>query len=308
MKPSVAAISIRNLKQNLRRFVSAASAAGTLLSILALITVVWISGCASSSAGSTITTNSTNTAPAITAQPISATVTSGTTATFTSVATGTPTPTVQWLVSTNGGASFTAVAGATSTTLNIITTASQNGNVYEAAFTNSVSSITSTAATLTVNSAPVITENPTNVSASVGNLATFTAAATGQPTPTVQWMVSVNGGTTFSPVVGATSTTFSFTTSAGMSANVYEAVFTNAAGSTTTTTALLTINSAPVITVNPTPLSIADGGSAIFTAAATGIPAPTVQWFVSTNGGASFNAIAGATSTTLSFTVSFAQF
>jgi hypothetical protein len=57
--------------------------------------------------------------------------------------------------------------------------------------------------------------------------------------------VSTNGGTSFTNVAGATSTTFSITgTTVAMSGNKYEAVFTNAAGSATTTAATLTVTAA----------------------------------------------------------------
>jgi Immunoglobulin I-set domain len=260
------------------------------------------------SATSTPATLTVNSAPAITTNPANVTVVAPATATFTAAASGTPAPSVQWQVSTNGGTTFTNISGATSATFAITpTTAAMTGNQYKAVFTNSVSSATTTAATLTVNTAPVVTTNPTAVITAAGNTATFTAAATGQPNPTVQWMVSTNGGTSFAPVAGATSTTLSFTTAAGQNGNLYEAVFSSAGGTATTTTALLTVNFAPTITTNPAALTIGSGGTATFTAAANGNPAPTVQWFVSTNGGASFNAIGGATSTTLSFTALLAQ-
>ena len=54
------------------------------------------------------------TAPAVTANPASQTVTAGATASFSATASGTPTPTVQWQVSTNGGSTFTNISGATS--------------------------------------------------------------------------------------------------------------------------------------------------------------------------------------------------
>ena len=61
-----------------------------------------------------------------------------------------------------------------------------------------------------------------------GNSVTFTAAATANPPPTVQWEVSSDGGSTFSDITGATSTTYSFTTSAGDNGEEFEAVFTTA--------------------------------------------------------------------------------
>jgi Ricin-type beta-trefoil lectin domain/Immunoglobulin I-set domain len=189
----------------------------------------------------------TNPYPTITAQPANQTVAAGQTATFTAAATGSPTPTVQWQVSTDGGATFNNVSGATSTTLSFTTALSQNGNQYRAVFTNSAGSATTTAATLTVNSSspPTITTQPANQTVNAGQTATFTAAATGSPTPTVQWQVSTDGGATFSNVSGATSTTLSFTTTLSQNGNQYRAVFTNTAGTATTAVATLTVNPAP---------------------------------------------------------------
>src|SRR6266850_1944689 len=89
---------------------------------------------------------------------------------------------------------------------------------------------------------PTITTQPTNQTVAAGQTATFTAAATGSPTPTAQWQVSTDGGVTFSNVSGATSTTLSFTTTLSQNGNRYRAVFTNAAGTATTTAATLTVN------------------------------------------------------------------
>jgi len=90
-------------------------------------------------------------APYITAQPTNQTVTAGQPATFTAAATGSPAPTVQWQVSTDGGVTFNNLGGATSTTLSFTTAVSQNGNKYRAVFTNTAGSVNSTAASLTVN-------------------------------------------------------------------------------------------------------------------------------------------------------------
>jgi len=216
------------------------------------------------------------TPPKITTQPVNQTVTAGQTATFTAAATGSPTPTVQWQVSTDGGVTFSNVSGATSTTLSFTTVLSQSGNRYRAVFTNSAGTATTTAATLTVNSPtpPTITTQPANQTVIAGQTATFTAAATGSPTPTVQWQVSTDGGMTFSNVSGATSTTLSFTTALSQSGNRYRAMFTNSAGTATTTAATLTVNSGPppppsgTVTVQNTNsnLCIDTGGSTSFTA------------------------------------------
>ena len=155
-------------------------------------------------------------------------------------------------------------------------------------------------------SAPVITTNPMNVTVTAGAAAQFTAAATGQPAPTVQWQLSTNGGASFANVAGATSPMLSVVgTTVAASGSQYRAVFTNASGSATTTAATLTVNAAnnaPAITTNPANVTVTAGATATFTAAASGSPTPTVQWQVSTNGGAAFTNVAGATSTTLNIT------
>src|SRR5262249_458674 len=76
--------------------------------------------------------------------------------------------------------------------------------------------------------APTITTQPTNQSGTVGQMATFTATASGSPTPTVQWQVLASGSSTWSDITGATSTTLTLNTvTLAMSGNQYRAVFTN---------------------------------------------------------------------------------
>jgi hypothetical protein len=198
------------------------------------------------SVGSATTSSATLTvqsAPVVSTNPKSQTVNAGQTATLTAAAAGNPTPTVQWQVSTNGGTTFSNVAGATGTTLTLAgTTASQNGSIYRAVFTNTVGSATTTTATLTVKYAPIVNSMPVSQSVTAGQSATFTAAATGNPTPTVQWQVSTNGGSTFSNISGATTSTLTLTsTTASENGYWYRAVFTNSLGSTTTTAAKLTV-------------------------------------------------------------------
>ena len=181
-------------------------------------------------------------APTILTSPVSQTVVSGSSVTFSASASGYPAPTVQWQQSTNGN-TYTNITGATSPTYTIsATTASQNGYRYRAVFTNSAGSATTAVATLTVQSAPTVTTNPTNQSVTAGHSATFTAAATGNPTPTVQWQVSTDGGATYTNIAGATHTTFTLNNpTAAQKGYKYRAVFTNSAGSTTTSAALLTV-------------------------------------------------------------------
>ncbi|MGA9994734.1 MAG: hypothetical protein WBP93_04925 [Pyrinomonadaceae bacterium] len=198
-----------------------------------------------------------NTAPSVTTNPANQTVTSGN-ATFTASASGSPAPTVQWQVSTNGGASFTDIPGATSTTLTFATNPSQNGNKYRAVFTNSCGTAVTTAATLTTCIPATVATNPVSVAnACVGSLVTFSASANGTPAPTVQWQVSTNGGSTFTNISGATSSTLTVTASVSVKNNQYRAVFTNACGTATTSAATLGVDSiAPIINISSQPHSM----------------------------------------------------
>lgn len=250
------------------------------------------------------TVNAAATAPSVTTQPTNVTVASGQAAEFTAAASGNPAPSVQWQVRPVGANNWSEIPSATSTTLTLSSvTAEMNGNQYRAVFTNSAGSATSSAATLTVNYAPSVTTQPQSQSVAAGQMATFTAAASGNPTPSVRWQVSTNGGTDWGDISGANATTLSFTAQLSDNGKQYRAVFTNSQGSATTDAATLTVTEAlvaPTITTQPESQTVTEGQTATFTAAASGNPVPTVQWQVSTNG-RKWSDISGATSTSYSF-------
>lgn len=239
-------------------------------------------------------------APIVVANPASQTVVSGSSVTFTASATGYPAPTVQWQQSTNGS-TYTSISGATSMSYTInAAAASQNGYRYRAVFANSVGSATTAAAILTVQYAPAVTANPKNIAVNAGQTAILTAAASGNPAPSVQWQVSTNGGGGFVNLVGATSATLTlFATTPSQNGNVYRAVFTNSLGSATTASAILTVRYAPSVTSNPVSQTVNVGQTAIFTASAAGNPTASVQWQVSTDGGLTFSNLSSATSNKL---------
>jgi hypothetical protein len=182
--------------------------------------------------------------PSIVTNPSSQTVVSGQSVTFTASASGFPAPTVQWQLSTNGGTTFRNITGATGTSYTIsAATSSQNGYEYRAVFTNSAGSATTSAATLTVQYAPVVTTNPSSTTVSAGQTATFSAAANSNPAAAIQWQVSIDGGTTWFDISGATGTTLTLNqVSASMNGYKYRAVFTNSVGSTSTNAATLTVH------------------------------------------------------------------
>ncbi len=93
-----------------------------------------------------------------------------------------------------------------------------------------------------VSPQPAVNSQPGNQTVTAGGAATFTAAASGEPDPTVQWQVSADSGSTWADITGATSTTLTLT-GVALSQNGYEyhAVFSNSAGTATSDAATLTV-------------------------------------------------------------------
>ena len=253
-------------------------------------------------------------APQITVPPANQTVTAPATATFTVTTTGTS-PTYRWQLSTDGGTTFSDVAGATTATLTVTsTTTAQSGHRYRVIVSNSAGTVTSAAATLTVNPTPVapaITGQPASRTITAGANADFIVVASGTPAPGYQWRLGStsltdgalgSGACAGATVAGATTATLTLTNvPIGCSGSTFSVVVSNGvAPDATSATATLTVNPAPVapgITTQPALETVVTAGAtATFTAAASGVPSPTVQWQLSTDGGASFANIGGATS------------
>ena len=123
---------------------------------------------------------------------------------------------------------------------------------------------------------PVISTQPANQSAVVGQSATFTVTATGGATLTYQWK---KNGTDIS---GATSSTY--TTPATSSADngaIFLVSVSNSAGTVTSNSATLAVTAAPVapsISTQPVNQSVVVGQSATFSVIATGGGTITYQW------------------------------
>ncbi len=159
--------------------------------------------------------------------------------------------------------------------------------------------VTGTVPAAAADVAPTVTTQPVSHSYTSGQSLTFTAAASGTPSPTVQWQYSLDTGSTWTNLSGATSTTFTSGALNGLENNwELRAVFTNSVSSATSNAAVMTFTAAPVVTTQPLSQSYTSGQSLTFTAAASGTPSPTVQWQYSLNTGSTWTNLSGATSTT----------
>ena len=238
--------------------------------------------------------------PAVVLQPTDQSVYAGVEATFTAGATAASTAKVQWQVSKTGK-TWSVVSGATKPTFAVKADKSRNGYRYRAVFTNAAGAATTKPAKLTIFASmkPIVTLNPVTQTVLVGGQPVFWAAAIGKPTPKLQWQESANG-TAWTNISGATAGIYYFGATMAQFGYKYRALFTNSAGTATSTTAALTVvqgTTKPVINVMPSDEVLAAGALATFHSSAVGGPAPATQWQYSTDG-VTWADIPGATSTT----------
>jgi len=126
---------------------------------------------------------------------------------------------------------------------------------------NSPQTVSLTGTGGTASSAPTITTQPANQTVTAGQTATFVVAASGTSPLTYQWRKNATA------ISGATSS--SYTTPATTSSDngaQFTAVVSNSAGSVTSNTATLTVNSAAGLSLSPTSLTF--GSLAVGTSSA----------------------------------------
>ena len=110
---------------------------------------------------------------------------------------------------------------------------------------------------VTFEAAPEVTLDPASRTVSYGEDAVFTAAAEGLPAPMVQWQSSVDGGSSFGNIEGATATTLTIPAVVPDDDGLMiQAVFTNDLGTDTSAAATLTVEPktlTPAVTVAAKP-------------------------------------------------------
>ncbi len=225
---------------------------------------------------------------AISSHPSSTTVKDGNNATFTVTASGSNL-TYQWQEYKNGSWASCWYTGYSTKTLTVPATMSMNGYKYRCIVYSGSNSLTSNAATLTVQSSLAITSNPSNVTVNEGNNATFTVAANGSGL-SYQWQASSDSGSTWKDSSLSGNQTASLTVSALYSRNGYRfrCVVTDTYGtSVTSNAASLTVNAVMWVTTQPTDQTAKEGAYAYFTAAGSG-NGITYQWQASKDNGANW--------------------
>jgi uncharacterized repeat protein (TIGR03803 family) len=229
--------------------------------------------------------------PLITQQPQNYSVTNGYSAAFTNVSSGTGPLFYQWYFNTN-----TPVVGGTNSILLLAFASTNQAGYYAVIVTNLYGGATSAPAQLTVIATkPIIFTQPQPLTVTNGDPVSFTVLAAGQAPLKYQWYT--NSVSTAFALSGKTNSTVTFAAASNSLAGNYLVVITNALGKATSSPALLTLLSKPVITQQPQAVTVTNGDSATFTSAAAGAGVLSFQWFFRTN-----TLVPGATNTWLTLT------
>jgi hypothetical protein len=257
---------------------------GLVFAVLSALVAVQVSGASPAVAAA---------APVVTVHPQS--VVGAGNATLTTAATGDPSPTVRWEVSNDGGATWDPQANATAPSLTVAPPAHPNVRQYRAVWTNAHGSATSDVATVRRAAPPVVTQQPQSGTWQAGQTMTFAAAATGEGPVTVQWQRRSPGSSSWNDLSGATSPALTLTAHPTLHLVSYRARFTSAGETTTSAEVTATVITTLLIDTQPRSVYRIEGATVTLTATAYGDEVPTVQWEVSTDGGATWADDPGST-------------
>src|SRR5438876_8259815 len=255
-----------------------------VLSLVLLVILLGIFSTGCSGLASTTTTGPAATAPSITSQPGSQSVTAGQTATFSVSATGTAPLSYQWKkngIAVNGASSSAYTTPATSS--------SDNGEQFTVVVSNSAGSVTSSAAILTVNASipPLQVTSSQLPGGTVASAYSATLSASGGTSP-YSW--SVSSGTLPTGLILSSSGTLSGTPTVAGAFPFTVAVKDAASGSASASLSINVVTAAaPSVSISsPANGSTVSGTTSVSGVASDGLAITSVQ--LSVDGGAFANA------------------
>jgi hypothetical protein len=178
-----------------------------------------------------------------------------------------------------------------------------NNNRYRCIVNGCSPTATSSAVTLSVFTAPAVTQQPVSLSVCEPASASFSVTASGSGT-LYQWQVSTDGGVNYGNISGATAATYTIASvTIALNNNRYRCLVSNA-GCTTpiiTSPAILTVSSVPTILTQPANQTVCLGsnGSLCVSASGTGL---AYQWQMASTCSGPWNNVTGGTSSCLTIT------
>ena len=229
--------------------------------------------------------------PTISVQPTDTAASVGSAATLSVSASGLDLR-YQWQQSSDGGSTWTDIAGATQASHTTPPASlADNGKRFRVVVAAAGTSVTSSAVTLTVTAvvvAPSISIGPVAQTITAGQDASFSVTAAGTALA-YQWQRSTDAGTSFDAVVGATLATLNLSAvPLADNGQRFRVVVSNGAGGVTSSAALLTVNApagngAPAFSTQPADIAVTAGQNAQLVVAVSGTPTPTLQWQMRNN-------------------------
>jgi hypothetical protein len=205
--------------------------------------------------------------PSISIQPIGQIIGVGSNFTVNVTASGYPALAYQWR--TNG----TEITGATDSSYIVTGAQTNNSGDYDVVITDSLGSITSSVATISViYYPPTISQQPVGGNFLVGS--SFTLSASVDGTAPFSWQWRTNG----MPISGANGSTYIINSAQLTDAGAYDAVVANSWGSVTSSVVDVNVGYVPVVSQQPMSLTNSIGGTANFSCIVTGSPPINLQW------------------------------
>jgi hypothetical protein len=185
--------------------------------------------------GSSSSDNSDTTAPTISSQPASLSVVTGSAASFSVTASGSGTLSYHWRKDGS------AISGATSASVTVSAASSADAGSYDVVVSNSVGSVTSSTATLTVTdasgaTAPTLSTQPASQAAVAGASVSFSVVASGTAPFSYQW---AKDGTA---IANATASSYTISSVSSSDAGSYSVTVSNSVGSVSSNAAVLSVS------------------------------------------------------------------
>lgn len=200
--------------------------------------------------------------PVVSISPASVTACAGTSVTLTANATGASPFTYSW----SGPSGFTATTQA----ITLSNIQASNAGAYSVLVIDANNCRSTTAATVTVNAAPVALIAPAAVAVCAGSNTSLTASATGTGPFSYAW----TGPNSFS----ATTAVINLTNLQASSGGQYTVQVTDGNTCTSSASALVTVNADPTVLINPSIVAVCTNSSTTLTAQPTGVAPFTYAW------------------------------
>lgn len=205
-------------------------------------------------------------APVVTGQPVSLVVCEGSDVSFDVTATGEAPLSFQWRH--NGAVIF----GATTALLNLSGVTAVNAGHYDVVVTNACGSAVSSVASLTLEFAPSITQQPVGGTVCEAGSMTLAVTASGTPPLTYQWSrngVAISGSNSSSLPLGPVDVA---------DAGSYTVAVSNTCGNAVSAAAVVAVDPLPVVTTQPQDQVECAGDTVQLSVAATTTPPVSYAW------------------------------